>query len=1041
MTVLIAGAGIGGLTTALMLHRRGIDAAVYEAAPVVREVGVGINVLPHAIRELKDLGLLPALDAVGIRTRELRYLTRDGQEVWREARGMEAGHDTPQFSIHRGRLQSVLHKAVLERLGAGAIRTGRRLAGFMQDEAGITAHFSDSAEGRAAETVRGCVLVCADGIHSVGRRFFYPGEGSPEWNGVVMWRGATQRPVWQDGRSMAIAGGFAAKLVLYPIAEPQDGMQLLNWVVNVRVKDPEASPPPPDSWSRAASHATVLPFARRFTVPGIDIPALVRATDTIFEYPMADRAPLPRWSFGFATLLGDAAHPMYPVGSNGASQAILDARCLADCLHLAEHPRAALRAYEKTRLPVTAEVVALNRKGGPERVIDEVERLAPAGFGDINDVLSEAERKALVSGYAKTAGGPCGGQRLCRAKSQVSFRLKSYAPGPTAEVSVMSHTPATPILSVRNLTTSFVRDGRRTAVVRDISFDLAQGETVAVVGESGSGKSVTALSVMRLITAPGAGIEGSVRLDGRELLTLPEPEMRLVRGSEIAMVFQEPMTSLNPLLTIGHQLSESLMILRGLSRNEARAEAIRLLERVRIPDARARFDVYPHSLSGGMRQRVMIAMALSCKPRVLVADEPTTALDVTIQAQILDLIKELQDEEKMAVLFITHDMGVVAEISDRAVVMYNGEVVETGRTEDIFAAPARPYTKALLSAVPRLGSMQGQARPMPFPTMDRTTGAPDAPIALPDKAPGDAVVLEVKNLTKRFDVRSGLLSRVRKRVHAVEDVSFSIKAGETLSLVGESGSGKSTIGRSILGLTEAQSGQILLGGQDLLKLGREQMRAARQDLQIIFQDPYSSLNPRLSVGEAIVEPIVVQGLADRAQARVMTAELLRRVGLSEEMAARYPHEFSGGQRQRICIARALALRPKLIVADEAVSALDVSIKAQVINLMLELQNSLGLSYLFISHDMAVVERVSHHVAVLYLGEIVEIGPRQAIFDSPQHPYTKKLMSAVPVPDPHRRGRRKIPWDDDIKSVTRRLDYVPAKARYIQAGDGHLVREA
>lgn len=404
MTVLIAGAGIGGLTAALMLHARGIPVQVVEASRQVREVGVGINVLPHAIRELDGLGLLPVLDSVAIRTRELRYLTRAGQEVWREPRGLDAGHEVPQFSIHRGRLQNLLYQAVLNRIGPKAVRTGRRMAGFVQDDGGVTVHFTDSAEGGAAETVRAAALVCADGIHSVGRRHFYPGEGPPSWNGVLMWRGAAPWPMWLDGRTMAIAGGMTGKLVLYPIAPPEGGQQLMNWVVNIRMKDPAVAPPPPDSWSRVATLAQVLPFARRFAVPGVDVAALVRATPAIYEYPMADRDALPRWSFGNVTLLGDAAHPMYPVGSNGASQAILDARCLADCLAGAEHPRAGLWRYEQERLPKTAEVVALNRKGGPERVIDEVEKRAPAGFEDIDRVMSVAERAALVGGYARTAG-------------------------------------------------------------------------------------------------------------------------------------------------------------------------------------------------------------------------------------------------------------------------------------------------------------------------------------------------------------------------------------------------------------------------------------------------------------------------------------------------------------------------------------------------------------------------------------------------------------------------------------------------------------
>ncbi|HIC67423.1 flavin-dependent oxidoreductase [Thalassococcus profundi] len=404
MGILIAGAGIGGLTTALMLHARGLPVEIYEAAREVREVGVGVNILPHAIRELANLGLLDALDEVGVRTRKLTYLTRSGQEVWSELRGMHAGHEVPQFSIHRGRLQKVLLDAVIARLGKPSLHTGRRLAGFMQDDGGVTAHFTDSVLGGDALSRRGEVLICADGIHSAGRRRFYPDEGAPSWQGVVMWRGAADWPVWEDGESMAIGGGLGGKLVLYPIAPAENGTQLMNWVVNVRIKDPAISTPPPDNWSRQVSLAEVLPHALRFHVPGTDIAGLVRKTSAIYEYPMADRDPLPRWTFGRVTLLGDAAHPMYPVGSNGASQAILDARCLADALAQAEHPRAALWQYEKDRLPKTADVVRTNRVGGPERVIDQVEKRAPAGFKDIEQVLSFEERKAIVGGYANMAG-------------------------------------------------------------------------------------------------------------------------------------------------------------------------------------------------------------------------------------------------------------------------------------------------------------------------------------------------------------------------------------------------------------------------------------------------------------------------------------------------------------------------------------------------------------------------------------------------------------------------------------------------------------
>lgn len=404
MRVLIVGAGIGGLATALMLHRRGIRATIVEQASEVREVGVGINTLPHAIRELAELDLLPALDRVAIRTKELAYYNRQGQEVWREPRGIEAGHPVPQFSIHRGRLQAVLYEAVRERLGPDAVRTGLALSGFLQDEGGVTAHFTDSLKGDAGRTIRADVLVACDGIHSVVRKKFFPDEGPPRWDGVLMWRGATEWGPWGDGRTMAIGGGMGAKCVLYPIAEAGNGRQLMNWVVFVKMADGKVSPPPKESWSRPAHRSQVLPYARRFALPDFDLAALVEATPQIFEYPMCDRDPLPRWTHGRVTLLGDAAHPMYPVGSNGASQAILDARALGDALARSEHPMQALHAYEAERRPKTAEIVMLNRKGGPERVIDEVEKRAPAGFSRIEDVLSHAERQAIVGGYAGKAG-------------------------------------------------------------------------------------------------------------------------------------------------------------------------------------------------------------------------------------------------------------------------------------------------------------------------------------------------------------------------------------------------------------------------------------------------------------------------------------------------------------------------------------------------------------------------------------------------------------------------------------------------------------
>ncbi len=596
------------------------------------------------------------------------------------------------------------------------------------------------------------------------------------------------------------------------------------------------------------------------------------------------------------------------------------------------------------------------------------------------------------------------------------------------------------ILSVADLTTSFLVDGEWRPVVKNISFDVMPGETVAIVGESGSGKSVTSLSIMRLLARGSSRIEGSIRLNGRDLLALPETEMRKVRGKDAAMIFQEPMTSLNPIFTIGRQISEALTCHRNISKAEAKAETIRLLEKVRIPNASSRFDEYPHQFSGGMRQRVMIAMALASRPKLLIADEPTTALDVTIQGQILDLIKVLQEEEGMSVLFITHDMGVVAEISDRTIVMYRGEAVETGRTDDIFHRGSHPYTRALLSAVPRLGSMKDQSQPLRFPTVDASTGERSEPKALADTVDhGKTPVLEVKNLVTRFDLHGGLLARPTGAIHAVENVSFNLAQGETLSLVGESGCGKSTTGRSIMRLITPKSGEVRLDGYDVMKLGSLELRRMRRSIQMIFQDPFASLNPRMTIGAAVAEPFIEHRLGSRAEAREKAADLLERVGLKADMMSRYPHEFSGGQRQRICIARALALDPKVIVADESVSALDVSIKAQVCNLLMDLQQSLNLSYLFISHDMAVVERVSHRVAVMYLGEIVEIGPRASVFENPQHPYTRKLIAAVPVPDPSRRGIRRNLAVDELKSPVRPVGYVPPTRQYREVSRGHLVR--
>ena len=615
---------------------------------------------------------------------------------------------------------------------------------------------------------------------------------------------------------------------------------------------------------------------------------------------------------------------------------------------------------------------------------------------------------------------------------------------------------ATPVLSVQGLTTSFRVADSWQAVVRDISFEIGAQETLAIVGESGSGKSVTALSIMRLVSLATGRIEGRIELDGKDLLSLPEEQMRDVRGGDIGMIFQEPMTSLNPVLTVGFQVAEVLRRHRAMDTRTAEAEALRLFDLVRIPDARQRARDFPHTFSGGMRQRVMIAIALACQPRLLIADEPTTALDVTIQAQILELIRELQTEIGMSVMFITHDMCVVAEIADRVAVMFNGDKVEEGSAQTIFAAPQHAYTRRLLAAVPRLGALRGSELPHRFQVLEldsANTRPPEAEAEaeaesgpasisqLPDAEPdrrGDPL-LDVQGLTTRFAVRGGFLGRTKGQVYAVENVSFTLRAGETLALVGESGCGKSTTGRSIMRLIEPSAGSVLFEGRDMLTLNAGELRALRRRMQMIFQDPYGSLNPRKTVGAAIREPLRVHGLYAGAEADARVATLLQQVGLLPEHALRFPHEFSGGQRQRLCIARALALEPKLIVADESVSALDVSIKAQVVNLMLDLQRELGLAYLFISHDIAIVERVSHRIAVMLLGEIVEIGPRAAVLDNPQHPYTQKLITAVPVPDPALEKRSKGLLTEEINSPVRPLGYQFKQRPLLEVGPDHYVR--
>nr|CAD6606289.1 ABC transporter ATP-binding protein [Rhizobium sp. TCK] len=595
----------------------------------------------------------------------------------------------------------------------------------------------------------------------------------------------------------------------------------------------------------------------------------------------------------------------------------------------------------------------------------------------------------------------------------------------------MTTTP--PVLAVENLTTSFKTSEGWNPVIRDINLHVDAGETVAIVGESGSGKSVTALSTMRLLPAGRSRTEGRILLDGTDVLKMSDKQMRSVRGGSIGMIFQEPMTSLNPVFTIGNQIAEALVLHRGLSWGQAEAEALRLMERVRIPAAKTRLHEYPHKFSGGMRQRVMIGMALACRPKLLIADEPTTALDVTIQAEILHLLRELQREENMGILFITHDMGVVAEIADRTVVMFRGDMVETGSTPEIFANPRAVYTKSLLASIPRLGTMGAANAPRRFPEVDPATGEATDGIQMNPVPQTVEPILRVDNLAVRFDLPNG-------RVHAVEDVSFDLRPGETLALVGESGCGKSTTGRAIIRLLTPAAGSIVIDGQDVTKADNRKLREMRRSSQMIFQDPFASLNPRITVGSAIAEPILAHGLMGRKEAKLRVSQLLEQVGLSAAMADRHPHEFSGGQRQRISIARALALEPKFIVADEAVSALDVSVKAQVSNLLLDLQQQHGLAYLFISHDMAVVERMSHRVAVMFLGEIVEIGPRAAIFENPQHPYTRRLISAVPIPDPTRRGQMAPPLSEEIKSPVRAFDYVPPKRAYREVSPMHFVQE-
>ena len=576
------------------------------------------------------------------------------------------------------------------------------------------------------------------------------------------------------------------------------------------------------------------------------------------------------------------------------------------------------------------------------------------------------------------------------------------------------------LLEIRNLVTQFFTEDETVTAVNDVSFTLKKGETIGIVGESGSGKSVTSLSAMRLITEPpGKIVAGQIMYQTRggeiiDLLKISEREMRRYRGNEISMIFQEPMTSLNPVYTCGNQVMEAIILHQKVSASLAKSMTLDLFERVKLPDPNRVLNAYPHELSGGQKQRVMIAMAMSCDPRVLIADEPTTALDVTVQKTILDLMQKLQEEHDMGILFITHDLGVIAELADRVVVMYKGKIVEQGDVLEIFSNPQHPYTKGLLACRPPMNKrLQWLPTVSDFMETDASGKVKEG-----DKTIADVInkfvvspeerkqahevlykkepLLQVKNLKTYFPIATDFFGKVKEYVKAVDDVSFDLFPGETLGLVGESGCGKTTLGRSILRLEEPMSGEIIYGGTDIMKLSKPELRSLRKEVQIIFQDPYSSLNPRITIGEAIVEPMNVHGiLASPKERKERVIEILERVKMDAAHYYRYPHEFSGGQRQRICIARAIALNPKFIICDESVSALDVSIQAQVLNLLNELREDYGFTYLFISHDLGVVKFMSDRMIVMKEGKIKEIGNADDIYENPSTDYTKSLIEAIP----------------------------------------------
>ena len=555
----------------------------------------------------------------------------------------------------------------------------------------------------------------------------------------------------------------------------------------------------------------------------------------------------------------------------------------------------------------------------------------------------------------------------------------------------------TMLLRVRDLRIAFRIDKKNTVeAIKGISFDVPANATVALVGESGSGKSVSSLAVMGLLPAGTTIVDpgSSVQFDGREILQLPTAERRRLCGKDIAMIFQEPMSSLNPVFTVGFQIGEVLRLHLGMNKREARARTLELLEEVGIPDPARKIDAYPSQLSGGQQQRVMIAMAIACEPKLLIADEPTTALDVTIQKQIMELIANLQKKHRMAVLFITHDLGLVGEIADRVIVMRHGEVREEGTAAQVFGAPRDLYTQALLHCRPKLDE-----RPLRLPVIDdfmRGQGA--ASIVLPQRtrgyAPDDENVLVVKNLQKSFWLREGLFGK--REFRAVQDVSFTLPRGKTLGVVGESGSGKTTVGLTLLRLHRATGGSALFDGKDLLAMSNRDYQAYKRRIQIIFQNPYASLNPRFTVGQILLEPMRIHGIgADDKERTATVMALLERVGLPAAAYGRYPHEFSGGQRQRIAIARCLTMKPEILVCDESVSALDVSVQAQVLNLLQDLQDEYRMSYIFISHDLSVVRYIADRVMVMHHGSVVEMADSDVLYRNPQHDYTKALLAAIP----------------------------------------------